>query len=195
VDPGEVASLSLLDPTRIGQQELLDGLCLTLPGDHPNEVGDRCHDSTSPTANRRPGSPASKGKVGRRSPSRLPTSTGPEWLPPGVDVAKEDGAEAIWVCRRQRHGDRLTNVVPTARLDAAQAMPLRAAGAQQSCPTRPHEPSRIRPSAPLQCPATRGLLMGALAGIPRWHARGLRYARGASNLPATLPRIASCLTC
>jgi hypothetical protein len=67
---------------------------------------------------------------------------------------------------------RLTNVVPTARLDAAPATPLRAAGAQQTCPTRPHEPSHVRPFAPLKGPATRGFVVGAVVGIPGWHARG-----------------------
>jgi hypothetical protein len=62
--------------------------------------------------------------------------------------------------------------VPKARLGRKRFKPDRAAGAQQSCPTSPHDPSRVRPSAPLKCPATRGLVVGPVAGIPRWHARG-----------------------
>jgi hypothetical protein len=48
MDPkGEIAPLALFNPARIGQQQLLDGLCLTGLGDHPHKVGHRSHDSTS----------------------------------------------------------------------------------------------------------------------------------------------------
>jgi hypothetical protein len=47
--------------------------------------------------------------------------------------------------------------------------------AQQPCPTRPHEPSLARPSAQLNYPATRGFMMGAVAGIPGWQ-QGVRRA-------------------
>jgi hypothetical protein len=70
-----------------------------------------------------------------------------------------------------------------------------AAAAQQPNRMRPHEPSLASPTALVECPATLGFLVGAVVGIPRWHA-GVRGApRGASNLPATLPRIASRRTC
>jgi len=89
--------------------------------------------------------------------------------------------------------------VPTARLAAAQAKPLGAAGAQQSCPTRPHEPSHVRPSAPLRCPATRGLVVGVVVGIPGWHARGqgfkspqLHQAKYLSRSPAAGRLSADC---
>jgi hypothetical protein len=48
----------------------------------------------------------------------------------------------------------------------------RAADTQQRCSTNLHEPPRPSPPARLQCPATRGFVVGAVAGIPRWHARG-----------------------
>jgi hypothetical protein len=48
MDPkGEITLLALFDPTRIGQQQFLDSLYLTLLGDHPHKVGHRSHDSTS----------------------------------------------------------------------------------------------------------------------------------------------------
>jgi hypothetical protein len=38
MDPkGEIVPLALFDLTRIGQQQLLDGLCLTLLRDHPHK--------------------------------------------------------------------------------------------------------------------------------------------------------------
>jgi hypothetical protein len=49
---------------------------------------------------------------------------------------------------------------------------LRAAAAQQLCSTSPREPPLATRTALVQCPATRGLVVGAVAGIPRWHARG-----------------------
>jgi hypothetical protein len=48
--------------------------------------------------------------------------------------------------------------------------PLRAAGAQQRCSTNPHEPPHLSPPALVQRPATRGLVVAVVAGIPRWHA-------------------------
>jgi hypothetical protein len=61
----------------------------------------------------------------------------------------------------------LLKVVPTVRLRV-----IRAAGTQQLCPTNPRVPPRVSPSALVQCPAARGFVVGAVAGIPRWHARG-----------------------
>ena len=37
---------------------------------------------------------------------------------------------------------------------------------------RPREPPRVSPPALVQCPATQGFVVGAVVGIPRWHARG-----------------------
>jgi hypothetical protein len=56
---------------------------------------------------------------------------------------------------------------PQVRMSAS-----RAAAAQQPCPTRPHEPSLASPSARLHYPATQGFVVGAVVGIPGWHARG-----------------------
>jgi hypothetical protein len=104
--------------------------------------------------------------------------------------------------REQMGAVGLLNVVP-ARLGRQRFKPDRAAGAQQSCPTSPHEPSHVRPSAPLKRPATRGLVVDAVAGIPRWHARGqgfkspqLHQAQRLSRPPAQgrLPEICQSLT-
>jgi hypothetical protein len=38
--------------------------------------------------------------------------------------------------------------------------------------TNPHEPPRAGPPLLVQCPATRGLVVGVVVGIPGWHARG-----------------------
>src|SRR4029453_9935549 len=46
---GEVAPLALFNPARIGQQQLLDGLCLAGLGHHAHKVADCSHDSTSLT--------------------------------------------------------------------------------------------------------------------------------------------------
>jgi hypothetical protein len=46
---GEIAPLALFDPTRIGQQQLLDGLGLAGLGHHAHKVADCSHDSTSLT--------------------------------------------------------------------------------------------------------------------------------------------------
>jgi hypothetical protein len=48
----------------------------------------------------------------------------------------------------------------------------RAAAAQQLCSAKPQEPPRASRTALVQRPATQGLVVGAVAGIPRWHARG-----------------------
>jgi hypothetical protein len=37
---------------------------------------------------------------------------------------------------------------------------------------QPREPPLARPHALVQCPATRGFVVGTVVGIPRWHARG-----------------------
>ena len=55
----------------------------------------------------------------------------------------------------------------------------RAATAQQLNRTRPHEPPPGGATAPLLWLATQGFVVGAVAGIPRWHARAQ-----ASWLPA-----------
>jgi hypothetical protein len=67
---------------------------------------------------------------------------------------------------------RSCGAVPRRAACSPRKVILHAAGAQQSCPTRPHEPPRA--SRPLlgQCPATRGFVVGAVEGIPRWHASG-----------------------
>jgi Transposase IS116/IS110/IS902 family len=49
---------------------------------------------------------------------------------------------------------------------------MRAAETQQPNRMRPHEPPRVSPPALMQRPATRGFMRVAVAGIPRWHARG-----------------------
>jgi hypothetical protein len=66
----------------------------------------------------------------------------------------------------------LTNVVPTVLLADTLLKRLRAAAAQQLCSTNPHEPPCASLPALVQCPATRGFVVGVVAGIPRWHARG-----------------------
>jgi hypothetical protein len=50
--------------------------------------------------------------------------------------------------------------------------PFRAAGAQQLYSTKPRGPPRASPPALMQSPATRGFVVAAVVGIPRWHARG-----------------------
>jgi hypothetical protein len=54
-------------------------------------------------------------------------------------------------------------------------MPCRAqhaAAAQQPTRTSPHEAAPNCPLALVLWPAARGFVVGAVAGIPRWHARG-----------------------
>src|SRR4029453_17768769 len=80
------------------------------------------------------------------------------------------------------HGSRAT--VPTwdrpggeagtnpTHIGEAPLKPLGAAGAQQLCSTKPREPPRVGPPAPVQCPATQGLMVVVVVGIPGWHARG-----------------------
>jgi hypothetical protein len=57
----------------------------------------------------------------------------------------------------------------------------RAAGAQQLCSTRPHEPPRASRPALVECPATRGFVVEVMVGIPGWHAR----VRGSNPLSST----------
>jgi hypothetical protein len=81
------------------------------------------------------------------------------------------GAAWFWECSHQASVTRVPPVAtPTEPLDAP-ATALRAAAAQQRCTTNPHEPPRIRLPYPLMRPATRGVVVGAVVGIPRWHAR------------------------
>jgi hypothetical protein len=50
MDPkGEIARLSLFDPARIGQQQILDGLRLAGLGHRPHKVGHCSHESISLT--------------------------------------------------------------------------------------------------------------------------------------------------
>src|SRR5215217_1098076 len=49
--------------------------------------------------------------------------------------------------------------------------PVRAAAAQQLCSTTPREPPHDSPHALVQWLAAQGIVVGAVAGIPRWHAR------------------------
>jgi hypothetical protein len=80
---------------------------------------------------------------------------------------------------------------------------LRAAAAQQLNRTSPREPPRASPAALVQWPATRGFVVGAVVGIPRWHARGqgfkspqLHQAQRIGSTPAQgrLPEICQSLT-
>src|SRR4029450_3341430 len=48
----------------------------------------------------------------------------------------------------------------------------RRAAAQQLSSTKPRVAPRADPRALLKCPATRGFVVGAMAGIPGWHASG-----------------------
>jgi len=54
----------------------------------------------------------------------------------------------------------------------ARRKPGRAADAPRPGRPSPHEPPRASPDALLQCPAAQGFVVGAVLGIPRWHARG-----------------------
>jgi hypothetical protein len=63
----------------------------------------------------------------------------------------------------------LTNVVP---IKSDMALAGRAAAAQQLSSTKPRVAPRADPRALLKCPATRGFVVGAMAGIPGWHASG-----------------------
>jgi hypothetical protein len=74
----------------------------------------------------------------------------------------------------------LTNVGTHSCLVGAKATSLRAAAAQQLCSTNPHEPSRPRPAL-VRSPATQGFVVGAVAGIPRWHASGQKIEVGVSQ--------------
>jgi hypothetical protein len=70
---------------------------------------------------------------------------------------------------------------------------FRAAGAQQLCSTKPREPPRASPSARVQWPATRGYVVGVVAGIPRWQARGQGFKSPQlhHHLPAETARLAA----
>jgi hypothetical protein len=80
---------------------------------------------------------------------------------------------------------------------------FRAAAAQLLCCVNPHEPPRASLPALVQWPATRGFVVVAVVGIPRWHARGqgfkspqLHQAQRHSRSPAQgrLPEICQSLT-
>jgi hypothetical protein len=58
------------------------------------------------------------------------------------------------------------------RRPPARAPVERAAEGQQLTRTSPHEPSRTNRAALLQCPATRGFVVGVVLWVSRWHARG-----------------------
>jgi hypothetical protein len=60
---------------------------------------------------------------------------------------------------------------PCASVDAP-LEPLRAAATRQLRSTNPHGPPLAGRPALVQWPATRGLVVGVVVGIPRWHARG-----------------------
>jgi hypothetical protein len=68
-------------------------------------------------------------------------------------------------------GPTRPNVVPIVSF-AARRKRFRAAGAQHLGQTSPHVPLHASPHALRQCPATRGCMVAAVVGIPRWHARG-----------------------
>ena len=76
----------------------------------------------------------------------------------------------------------LRNVAPRRH----RCQPFRAAGAQQLCSTKPCEPPHVSPPALMQCPATRGFVVGAVVGIPRWHARGQGFM---PPRPTAAPRV------
>jgi hypothetical protein len=81
-------------------------------------------------------------------------------------------------CQRWRKGRVATaeiwlpNGVLIAAWLGARRKSSRAADAQQPNPMIPHESPRPRPSGPVQWPAAQGVVVGVMAGIPRWHARG-----------------------
>src|SRR4029450_9569239 len=52
------------------------------------------------------------------------------------------------------------------------ALAGRAAAAQQLSSTKPRVAPRADPRALWKCPGTRGFVVGAMAGIPGWHASG-----------------------
>jgi hypothetical protein len=76
----------------------------------------------------------------------------------------------------------MSAVVSIARLGGrAPLEPLRAAAAQQLSSTNPHEPPRASPPALMQRPATPGIVVAAVVGIPR----GMQGSGGSNPLSST----------
>jgi hypothetical protein len=84
-----------------------------------------------------------------------------------------------------------TNIMSMAASVEAPPEPVRAADTQQLCSTNPHEPPCASPPALLRWPATRGFVVGAVVGIPRWE-QGLR---GSYLLSSTTPARVRCARC
>jgi hypothetical protein len=63
----------------------------------------------------------------------------------------------------------------------------RAAAAQQLNRMSPHEPPPATPTALVQTPATLGFVVGAMVGIPGWHARGQGFK--SPQLHPTTPQV------
>jgi len=70
---------------------------------------------------------------------------------------------------------------PNSSLYSIRPSRVDAAAAQQLSSTKPHIAPRANPRALLNCPATRGFVVGPVAGIPRWQ----QGVRGSNPLSST----------
>jgi hypothetical protein len=102
--------------------------------------------------------------------------------PPDSSLSSNRGPEVVSALS----GELLTEPLdaPATRFDAA--------AAQQRALTYPHETPHASPSALMKGPATRGFVVGVVAGIPGWHARGrafrhpVRPLGGESSVPVAV---------